>query len=76
MNKVQIGVYRTITVCTSDGDPVVIGEDDGGAGDGSGTVTVKCNTDCYGKLDFSMDPTTAKAMAEAILEQVKNIEGK
>ena len=76
MNKVQIGVYRTITVCTSDGDPVVIGEDDGGAGDGLGMVAVKCKTDYYGKLDFTMEITTAKAMAEAILEQVKNIEGK
>lgn len=72
MNKVEIAVYRTLTVCTSDGDPVHIRED----GDDLGLVVVECKTDYYGKLDFSMNPTTAKAMAEAILEQVKNIEGK
>lgn len=72
MANTTVEVYRQISVYTSEGDPVIIGED----GDGLGMVAVKCNTDYYGKLDFTMEITTAKAMAEAILEQVKNIEGK
>lgn len=72
MEKVTVHIHRQIQVYTSAGYPLIIDED----GDGLGMVTVKCETDYYGKLNFSMEPTTAKAMAEAILEQVKNIESK
>ena len=43
--------------------------------DGAGTssVCVKCITDYYGKLDFSLGVEAAEALAKAILEQCKYI---
>lgn len=65
-------VYKTTDINLYHGDEgaeVIIQED----GDGLGMVQVKCESEYFGAINFSMDTEMATELANAILQQVQFI---
>lgn len=67
-------VYKSVSISVYDAEndeEVVVAKDSE-----FDMVVVKAKSDYYGNLNFSMNPDTAVALAEAILEQVEYIREK